>query len=239
MVDTPGSAGSAGPYASATETLRSAAKWLLAAVAAVGGALVAGLQLTNLGRLGSDELPRLILALVAVAAAAVAVGYMIREASGVLTSEWVTLTHFDDATFENMVREGRSGLDKEHLQEISAKIDDVREELYGHVASTIGQLHTYLREANDKAAKVASGELPATAYERAEAIARSRELRAVARDVVDYANYERTLRLFDQLKTRLARGAIVVLIAVTLFAYATNPSKAQSPLKVHISGTSP
>ena len=78
-------------FAGSTESLREAAKWLLAAAAGVGGVLVAGLQLSNLGELGADQWLRMMVALIGLALALVGVGWVIARA-GACTLTAKTLT---------------------------------------------------------------------------------------------------------------------------------------------------
>src|SRR5258708_6333677 len=87
----PGDASSAASYATATDNLRTSTRWLLTAAAAAGAALIAGLQLTSIGSLGPSDWPRLTAAAVGLAAGLGAVGYMIFQASLLLTDEWITL----------------------------------------------------------------------------------------------------------------------------------------------------
>ena len=58
----PGDGSSAASYATATDNLRTAARWLLTAAAAAGAVMVAGVQLTSIGSLGLGDWPRLIAA---------------------------------------------------------------------------------------------------------------------------------------------------------------------------------
>ena len=85
----------AASYATATDNLRAAARWLLTAAAAAGGVLVAGLQLTGLGSLGADDWPRLLVACLGLAVGLGAVGYMVFQASLMLTDEWISLAQLD------------------------------------------------------------------------------------------------------------------------------------------------
>src|SRR3954453_2716204 len=78
-------------YTRATENLRSATKWLLAAFAATGGILIAGLQLTPLGSLLTW---RAALAATSALLALGSVGLLIVSAGGLLTDEWVSLAQF-------------------------------------------------------------------------------------------------------------------------------------------------
>lgn len=220
--------GSQSQAAAAAEALRSTAKWLVTAFAAVGAALIAGLQLSGIGGLGSEDLLRLFFAVLGLAGGVLGVGYMIRETAGILTVEWVTLADLDDDTFEEILYHGGDKhVDeaKSHLFEVAKKISGVREELFAHAAPSVGELQSRLRGANKAAAEII-GQAPTqkvTAEDEAKAFGRSRELREAARAVVDYANYHRTLRLFNQLKPRLARGAVATVTSVAVFAYATNP----------------
>jgi hypothetical protein len=77
------------PYVGAIADTRSTAKWLLAGFAAVGAAMIAGLQLTGLGKLAGDELA---LAVLAVVIAGAGVGIAIYSCADVLTPAPVTLT---------------------------------------------------------------------------------------------------------------------------------------------------
>jgi len=224
---------STGQYAAAAEALRATARWILGALAAIAAVLVGGLQLTGLGELGSDDLLRLAIAVGTLLCGMAAVGYMIHALAEVLTVEWVTLAHFDDTLFEQMLVESRGGLDRSELLEIGRKIEDVREELYAHVAASVGLLHHELHKANAEAALVGTDLEP---EDPGGALARAQRLRMAAREVVDYANYERTRRLFSQIGRRLGAGAIVVVVCMSIFAYATNPPTRDTPLKVEITG---
>ncbi|WP_330766962.1 hypothetical protein [Rhodococcus sp. M8-35] len=86
-------------YAAATESLRSATKWLLAAAAGVAGLLVAGLQLGGLGSLSSDDRLRLVIAVISLLLALVAVGAVIWRAAALLADEWITLAQLTSKEF--------------------------------------------------------------------------------------------------------------------------------------------
>lgn len=223
---------SSGQYAAATEALRSTAKWLLAGLAGVGAVLVAGLQLSDLGALSSGDLLRLLVSIAALVGATAAVADMIRHAVAILTSEWVTLADFTDQGFE--ARVGHPGLEEAELKAIEERIKIVGEELFTSAAPTVARLHAYLRTANERLAAIGAGTEMVTDTERAAAQARVAELRAVARDVADFANYERTRRLFDALKPRLVVGAAVVVVCVMVFAVAANPPPQDKPVQVQL-----
>src|SRR5690349_20931049 len=90
MVEAAVDSGKPGGYASQLESLRSVAKWLVAAFGAVGALLVAGLSISGIGELSPSSW-RLYVAGGSAALALAAVGFMIREASVVITHERLTL----------------------------------------------------------------------------------------------------------------------------------------------------
>src|SRR6266550_4530887 len=123
-------------YAAQLETLRSAAKWLLAAAAGVGALLVAGLQLTGIGRLPLDSW-RLYAALGAAAVALSAIGYMIKAASTVLTQEWLTLADFTDEATGLPGPWGKGSRASAYLRPIEDYLMGSRHELFGYAAPTL------------------------------------------------------------------------------------------------------
>jgi hypothetical protein len=213
-------AGTGGRYARATESLRAAAKWLLAALAAVGGVLLAGLQLTKLGSFQSADWPRLTVAIAAAVTALAAVGYMIALTSRIFTDEWVTLADLDDEAFDRLLEDASPSRKTTRrvklLGDLRARIDSDRQGLYAHLAKSVPDLYRELREANE-AARAAPPE------DLAQAITRVSLIRTVVNEVTDCANYHRTRLILRQLRPRLAAASAVTVAAVLVFAYAANP----------------
>src|SRR5689334_10268659 len=89
--------GAAGPatyqFDGAMQRIRDAAKWLIGAAAAVGAALIAGTQLSSIGKLSSGW--RLSLAIAGVVLALAAVVFAIWFAVQLLLPVGVTLTELD------------------------------------------------------------------------------------------------------------------------------------------------
>jgi hypothetical protein len=218
-VEVPEPGSDPGRYAVATEALRLTAKWLLAALAGVGAVLVAGLQLARLGSLTGTDLPRLVIAVVAAAVALGAVAYMIAATSRIFTDEWVTLAALDDETFETQLEvSARARRRLDLLALLRDEIDNDRQTLFGQVAGTIPALHRALREANEAARN-------APASTRGQALRWAGYVQAVAGQVVDCANYHRTRLTLRRLRPRLGLAAAITAIAVSTFAYAANPSR--------------
>ena len=214
----PGDASSATSYATATDNLRTATRWLLTAAAAAGAVLVAGLQLTSIGSLGSSDWPRLIAAAVGLAAGLGAVGYMIFQASLLLTDEWITLAELELEPFKQQLRDSSDRRDKRRLEQIGRiynKLRSYQDEFYGSVADSISDLYRRLIEANKKARESPSPEHAQTAA----------DLRKAVDTLVQAANYSYTRSGFAALRRRLAWAGAVFVAGIVIFAYAANPPK--------------
>lgn len=212
----PPSAARPGSYAAATETLRATVRWLVTAAAAVGGALVAGLQLTGVGSLGRDELLRLCVAVTGLVAALLAVGYMVLRASQILTDEWVTLAELDIEKFERQVRAPKSRRDRQRRQILAGLYDQlgfVQDELFASLAPDVPALYAKLMRANEEARRDPGS--PAAA-----AVG---PLQQAASAVVEFANFYITRERLKQLRPQLGWAAAVTAAGVLVFAYAVNP----------------
>jgi hypothetical protein len=109
---------------------------------------------------------------------------------------------------------------------LRGKVERDRQWLYRHVAAGIPELHRKLRKANDAARSLPSG---------AEGVDQLAALRAATAEVVDCANYHHVRLILRGLRPRLAWATAVVVIAILIFAYATNPpAKPSGPIKVQI-----
>lgn len=206
----------AASYATATNNLRAAARWLLTAAAASGGVLVAGLQLTRLGSLGAGDLPRLLFACLGLAAGLGAVGYQVYQASLMLTDEWITLAQLDLEMINRQLAGpgGRGGrLRAERIRKIRAELESYQDEFYGAVADSISDLYRRLIEANKNARESPS---PAHAREAA-------RLKDVVDTVVQAANYAYARLAFAALRQRLIGAGAVFVAGIVIFAYAANP----------------
>ena len=220
-----------GGYAAQLDVLRSTAKWLTAAFAGVGGVLVAGLQLTGLGQLPASSW-RLPVALLAVVVALASVGFMIRTASTVLTHEWLTLASFSD---ESILRPpGEEGRRSRYIDRAKERLKDSRHELFGYAAPDIERLHGLLHRADE-----AIWRSKPKSKAHARAVEQAAILRRAARDAVQYANYHYTLELFREMRTKIGIAAVTIAVSATVFAYATNPPKADKSVRVQVQYVAP
>ena len=201
-------------YAARTAALRESTRWLLAAAAGVGAILVAGLQLTTLGSLGTDEWPRLLAAAAGLSAALLAVGYIIWEAGVLLNEPWTTLAELQVEDFENRLAGAPHGTvdikRREQMDLIRGQLVVVADETYGSVANDIDDLAKRLAEANKAARAGGSSDEVAP-------------LLAAANTVVQFANFQRTRSQFDWLRQRLAWASVAAAVGVLVYAYAANP----------------
>jgi hypothetical protein len=207
----------AASYATATANLRAAARWLLTAAAAAGGVLIAGVQLTGLGSLGAGDWPRLLIACLGLAAGLGAVGYLIFQASLMLTDEWITLAQLDLEMINRQIAGSGSRRDRrrlEQIREIRGELESYQDEFYGSVATSIADLYRRLIEANKNARESPS---PAHAKEAA-------GLREVVDTVAQAANYSYARSAFAALRRRLLWAGTVFVAGIVIFAYAANPA---------------
>ena len=214
-------------YAAQLDALRSVAKWLVAASAGVGALLVAGLSISRIGELSPSSW-RLYVAGFAAVLALATVGFMINEATIVLTHEWLTLASFGEEPTDGIVRPQQSEWRSAQLREIDDRLAVARHELFGYAAQSRSELHRRLRQAD---------ELLWQSPDSVQAVKAAREaavLRKAARDTVQYANYYFTLKLFQRMRIRLGWAALVTAISIGVFAYAVNPPSVPQPLKVKI-----
>jgi len=206
----------AASYATATNNLRAAARWLLTAAAASGGVLVAGLQLTGLGSLGAGDWPRLLFACLGLAAGLGAVGYQVYQASLMLTDEWITLAQLDLEVINRQLAGSSRRRDRRRLEQIKkirAELENYQDEFYAAVADSISDLYRRLIVANRNARESPS---PAHAREAA-------RLKDVVDAVVQAANYAYARAAFTALRRHLIGAGAVFVAGIVIFAYAANP----------------
>lgn len=121
------------PFASATDNIQAAARWIVAALAAVGGVLVSSVPLTGLGKFNS--LSEFFEAGLGLLVALAAVGFMIRSAARVLTTEYITVAALRDAELPET-----AGSKPRPVTATLKQIRRNRDELFGEVAEDLGTL---------------------------------------------------------------------------------------------------
>jgi hypothetical protein len=185
---------SAAPYRDATEGIRSSARWLVAAFAGVGGALVAGVPLTDITKTDTTS-SHFWLALLAVGVSLVAIGVMILAVSQVFTSRYPTLSEFSTETFR------ARGRRKKVIKEIGLELEESWDELFGKQFPSVPALHAALLMPDRPPDEVA-------------------EAQKWARRVLDYVNYEYARRTYRMVvKRSLAAGGTIVALGIVAFVF--------------------
>lgn len=210
------------PFEDATRNLQAAARWIVTALAAVGGVLVAGIPLTALGKVSGWEA---ILAFASLFVALVAIGVVIPVVAKVFTTPYVTLTELAQSEFPT-----RKGQDTSRVTDIVDKIHRSREELLGDQAEDLGVLHSRLKAVNSRLRKqrgarrqdLESEDPPHGALAAPTDVDAANALRATAERVLDFANYEATRRIFVGLYGKLAFAGLVTAVGVSFYAYIVN-----------------
>ena len=153
---------------------------------------------------------------------------MAKEASTVLTHEWLTLASLSDPGA--LVRRQATGWQSAQLSDIDDLLKISQHELFGYAAESIPRLHARLQEADERLRKARPGSRRALQAARDGA-----ELRKAARSTAEYANYCYTLKLFQRMRTRLGWAALITAISIGIFAYAANPPQATAvPAKTNV-----
>ena len=90
-----------------------------------------------------------------------AVGYMIFQASLLLTDEWITLAQLEMEPFRQQLQGSGRRRDKRRSEEIDRiynELQSYQDEFYGSVADSLSDLYRRLIEANKKAREAPSPE---------------------------------------------------------------------------------
>jgi F0F1-type ATP synthase membrane subunit b/b' len=206
------------------ETLRESAKWLIGAYAAVGAAMIAGLQLTSLGKI--EDHTRFWVAVLTAGAALAAVVVGIYVVSKVLAPAEVKDNDLDAA--ERRVREDRSVLKgraktaRELKEKYQQALDESEEDRKAISAPTV----------HDGEKQTAKERLAAA---EKEVVTLLEPLEAIRRRLV----FENVQRRYSEAKRVLAVVAGVVVASVIAFAWAANPSEeSQTAAKISAHGPS-
>jgi hypothetical protein len=204
------------PFERAANRARDAAKWLIAAYAAVGAALAAGIQVSNIGRIGGDD-PRLWLALAGLVVAILAIAVAIGRVSRVLVSRPLTLPDLatkpdkEIATVRNLVEGNRTIVGDQKLTEIN--------DIYAKARAD--QMRVVVKQNRDE--PVSDEEL-AAAQNANEAVD---DLRTAVDDTMAVASYLQVTTAFERARPWLLSMAILTALGIVVFAAAANPAPRQ------------
>lgn len=182
------------------ELLRSAAKWLIGSLGAIGAVLVAGSQLSSIGSLTTG--PRLVIAVGGLAVGLGGVLLAIALAVGVLAGEPYSVTELHREWVQSDAASGASGVRgrwRRRRYPVPFFFADNEEFLAGHESPM--QLYEH---------SVADASDAEDAY---------RELNVM----LGNANYRREMVRFGRSKKWIFLGVILASVGITVFAWAANP----------------
>jgi hypothetical protein len=223
-------------YTAAVERNRDVAKWLLVTFAAVGGTLIAGSQLSDLGTLHDT---RLLVACVAAAGALLAVAAAVGGVSRVLLPQAATVARLSkDPDFEGARTLLRS--DPSLFRGLAANLDDFLNRYDDAVSSYHAKWKLAEGRPHDSTEYVAALDQEEVMLAYAEALTAIQGL----------AVWKRVDELFRQARWVVLACAVVVGAGTVVFAYAAHPPEAKteslapdsvpafaSPRLVNIAGT--
>jgi hypothetical protein len=217
---------SAGGLSKAADRIRASAQYLLAAFAAVGAILAAGLQIGNLGGVSfaTDRL-RALLAFAGILVAVVGISLAIAAAARVSPASYVSLNWLiaNPDSEAGIVIEQESGL-RQGMQ-----LTALRDQIDAAVVQTSGKFEKIVQVEGQKPPG-----LPAERYEaelarlRAEyksELASLEHLKSIRADVLEIASFLRTKSAYDRAKVWIVVGALVAAIGISSFAWGANPPK--------------
>jgi hypothetical protein len=217
----------------AADQIRDAAKWLIGAFAAVGAALIAGSQLSSIGKLTvcahfTLECDRLWLALIG---AAVGLG-------GVVWAIWigVSLLTPDQMSPSALQREWDRG-DKSIVRRF---FEENRDYLQGF--SDFNDIHTRRKEKyeefdrlDERNATAGEGEIPELNESLEFATDEINELNARAESLLDLANQVHFTYYFRTTAIRkILLAATLAAVGIVVFAWAGNPGPAPKQVSAHL-----
>ena len=205
-----------------TARLRDAAKWLVGAFAAVGAALIAGSQLSNIGRLPacigwSLECTRLPLAIVGAVAGLTSVVWAIWIAVELLTPERIPLSELkkewdrgEGSAVYRLFHHNRA-----YLQGFQDLADMESQE--SRAFTRFDELAKRFDHASTQELADITGEMEAADSELRDILSRSEAVVALANEAADFATFR------SKVRGGILKAAALAAFGIGLFAWAANP----------------
>jgi hypothetical protein len=208
------------PLAKAADRIRASAQYLLAAFAAVGAILAAGLQIADIGALTVDDDPvRFWAAFGGIAVAVGGIAVAIKAAAGVSTASYVDLNwlvaHPDS--------EARTAIDADEGLRQARTVDALRTQVDA-AARTASDAYQALVAAGDPGTDTTKQQKATdlrNAYTQAQGTLT--HLKKIRTDVLNVASFHRTKEAYEKAQGKVVLGALVAAIGVSAFAWGANP----------------
>jgi len=217
------------------DRIRDAGKWLIGASAAVGAALIAGSQLSNIGALPlcfaeSSTCLRLPISIAGAAIALAGIAYIMWGAVKILLPVGTTIEELIEAwrdaeVASTQTRRRKPRADVAFFQDNLGQIGDggptALKESKSEAWEELKQARRDFRTASDK-----------TAAKQVVEAAESKLERAVAnmRRVLEVAAYQLLLARFEALLARIVITTVLIAIGIVTFAWASNPPPSSADL---------
>jgi hypothetical protein len=198
-------------YLTAVDRTRTTAQWLIGAFAAVGAAMLAGLQLTGLGKLADGDL---VLAIAGVVIAVAGVLLAILYCAQVLTP---VQTRIDGLDTDRDIRTRLEGAPL--LKGYASSASDLKAKF----AQATQSYHT--------AWAAAGAETPGTEANKSALQVQTHlvSLSAVVDSALHFATWVKVNRAFGKAKVAITAGSVMALGGMLAFAYFTNREDSFSP----------
>ena len=213
-------------FAVAGKTIRDSAKWLIAAAAAVGAALIAGSQLSSIGQLDtcsgwSVQCTRLPLAVLGAIIGLGAVVFIVWSAAHILLPKAVTLDELQQH-WENSDRWADGKFFRENPAYLSypspAELAEARTDAWNAKAEAEARLNS-----GAVSDRVENERLVHSATER------FAELQETVRTVSANASYQLLKNSFERMLAKLIYATVVATLGILMFAWAANPPAQSTP----------
>ena len=209
MADESAPGGTAPPLSNAADRLRDTSKWLIGAFAAVGGALIAGSQLSSIGSLAPGNWLRFALAAIGVLVALVGIAWAIAAAVKVAAAGSVNLRKLAALPRADRVR-------------ARVEDDDVLMSGYGSVTALANE---YSKAISERKAAYDAYLRDKTKLDEAQATdANAAFISQTVQSVLEVASFEAVASEFANSRRQLFFGAALAALGVILFVAAANPA---------------
>jgi hypothetical protein len=233
----PAGSAHASSYASANASIREVAKWLIGALAAVAVVMLAGVQISSLGSIPTDNPWRLATAGLAALVAVVAVVRAIYMLTTVLMVQTSSVTDLREgaspaAVALRRVIDGDPGF-LEGRASVKELVDDYTASQRDAIESLDAQADA--QRAADEAGANEAAEAKAQLERATKAAARADTRRTLlgdrVRSLVELDGYLKVRASFEKARNGLLWWSVLAAVAIIVFAWAANPPEAKDQEK--------
>jgi hypothetical protein len=199
-------------FSGGAQQIRETVKWLIASFGAIGAALIAGSQLSGIGKLRAGDL-RLWVSMGGIASGLSGVGIAIWAAIAVLTPEEVTLSDLAACRSHDL-----------------ATAVDRQSTIFEGEAASVRELDARYRQALAERAVALKASVDAVASDTADARAHAldietKHLSMIVQNVLAVASWYQLKAEFQRARTRIFFGGATTAVSVAIFVWSANPPR--------------